>query len=131
MMELYWVFGGLALVAGIIILLFPKVFFYLIGCYLMVNAVTAFFHGADPLVALALILGGILIFMSPGLVAWFIAFYLLIFALLLFGWGFWFLAVPVLVIVLLVALAPKIVPLLIGGLLTLGGGLTLLVAFLR
>lgn len=129
--EMYGIFGGLALAAGIIILLFPKVFFYLIGGYLVLNAVTAFFHGADPLLTLALILAGVLIFLSPGLVAWFVAFYLLVFAALLFFWGFWFLAVPALVIALIIVLLPKIVPLLIGGLLTLAGGLTLLVTIVR
>lgn len=129
--EPYGVFGGVALAAGIIVLLFPKVFFYLIGGYLVVNAVTAFLQGAEPLLALALILAGVLIFLSPGLVAWFIAFYLLVFAVLLFLWGFWFLALPALVVALLILLAPKIVPLLVGGLLTLTGGLTLLVAWLR
>lgn len=130
-MEMYGVFGGLALAAGLVILLFPKIFFYLIGAYLVVNAVTAFFHGADPLLTVGLILAGVLIFLSPGLVAWFIGFYLLVFAALLFFWGFWFLAVPALVVALVVVLAPKIVPFLIGGFLTVTGGLTLLAAFLR
>lgn len=131
MIESLWVFGGLALMAGLVILLFPKVFFFLIGTYLVVNAVTAYIHGADLLLAIALAMAGVLIFLSPGLVAWFIAFYLGVFSVFLFFWDFWFLAVPGLVIALLVLLAPKIVPLLIGGFLTVVGGLSLLVSFLR
>lgn len=131
MMETYGIFGGLALAAGVTMLLFPKVFFYLIGTYMVVNAITAFYQGADLLFAIALALAGILVFVSPGLVAWFIAFYLSVFAVLLFFWGFWFLAIPALVIAFLIVLAPKIVPLLTGGLLALTGGLTLLVAWLR
>lgn len=126
---MFWIHGGLALAAGIVILLFPKVFFFLIGSYLVLNAGVAWSQGADPLFSLALGFAGVLVFISPGLVAWFIAFYLLIFAGLLVVWSFWFLAVPVLGVAVFVLLAPKIAPFLTGGFLILVGGLSLAATF--
>ncbi len=125
------VFGGVALAAGVVILLFPKVFFFLLGAYMVINAATAFLQGANPLASIGLALLGILVFLAPRLLAWLFAFYLLLFCLLLFFWGFWILAIPGAVLALLVLLVPKIVPLFVGGVLAVIGGLTLLVGLVR
>lgn len=129
-MQALWVHGGLSLAAGMVILLFPKVFFFLIGGYLVVNGGVAFFHGADPLLALAVLIGGVLIFLSPRLVAWFVAFYLFLFAVyLLVSDASWLLAIPFLVMAGLALLAPKILPALVGIFLILAGGLSVAVTF--
>lgn len=129
-LQIFWVHGGLALAAGIVILLFPKVFFFLIGSFLVINGAVAFLQGGDLLVSIAVALAGLLIFISPQLVAWFIAFYLLVSAGVLFFWGAWPLSIPLLILALVVALAPKIAPFLTGVLLIVVGGLSLLATFL-
>lgn len=129
-LQIFWIHGGLALVAGIIILFFPKVFFFLIGGFLVVNGIVAFSQGGDLLFAIALVLAGVLIFLSPQMVAWFVAFYLLVFAGVLFFTGAWFLAIPILIFALFVALIPKIAPFLIGFFLIVVGGLSLMANFM-
>jgi hypothetical protein len=125
-----WVHGGLAVAAGLVILLFPKVFFFLIGSFLVINGGLTYYHGGDLFFSIALALAGVLVFLSPQLVAWFIAFYLVVFGGLLFIWGFWFLAIPVGLFALFVALVPKIAPFLTGLLLIGAGGVSLLTRFL-
>lgn len=131
-LEAIWVHGGLALLAGIVILIFPKIFFYLIGGFFLVNGLVAFLYGGREVMAIALAVGGLLVLIFPKLVGWFIAFYLLLFGgfLLLTG-VLWFLAVPVIVLALIVLLAPNIISYLIGAFLALSGAVTLLVHFAR
>jgi hypothetical protein len=128
--EALWLHGGLAVAAGVVILLFPKIFFLLIGGFLVVNGGLALWHGGDILVGLAVVLGGILIFLSPSLVAWFLSVYLLVAAVVVaFSGAAWFLALPILIMAGLVLLAPKLLPRLIGIFLLLGGGLSLAMTF--
>ena len=128
-LQVLWIHGGLSLAAGIVIILFPKVFFFLIGSFLVLNGAVAYVHGGDLLFSIAIALAGVLVFLSPQLVAWFIAFYFLVFAILLFFWDFWFLSIPVFVLAMLVAMAPKIAPMLTGFLLIAAGGLSMLATF--
>src|SRR5690625_346042 len=115
MMENLEIFGGLAIFSGVVIMLFPKIFFYLIGLYMVGNAALAFFQEADPWLVALLGVGGILIFIAPKMVAWMISVLLIVVSLLAFFNGLWILAVPGLVLAVLVLLAPKIVPLAVGG----------------
>lgn len=130
--ESLWVHGGLSLVAGIIILMFPKLFFYLIGGFLLVNGGVAFFHGGSAIVGGALAVAGILILLLPKLVSLLVGFYLIIIGLLLSltGAGI-ILGAPLIIIGIVVMMVPNIVAYLIGAVLAIGGGITLFTTFVQ
>lgn len=129
MMANYGIWGGLALLAGVVILFFPKIVFHLIGLYLVINAAVALWQGAEIWLITALALGGILVIIAPKMVAWFIAFYLVVFSVLLFFWGYWFLAIPGVLLAFIVVITPKILPTIAGGTLGVVGALTVFAAF--
>lgn len=122
--------GGLALAAGIVILLFPRIFFYLIGGFLLLSGAVAFFYGDGAVLGAVLAVAGIVILIFPKLVARLVAVYLLIFGLFLFFTGvFWFAAIPVVLVGIIVLVVPNIIAYLVGGMLAIGGGLTLFLTF--
>jgi hypothetical protein len=128
--EGIWIHGGLALAAGIIILIFPKILYWLVGAFLLLNGAVAFFYGQAPLAGAALGLAGLLILIFPKLVGRLIAIYLLLFALILLVSGvFWLAALPVAVVGVIILIFPNSIAYLVGGLLALGGALGLLARF--
>lgn len=128
-MATYGILGGLALLAGIVILFFPKIVFHLIGLYLVLNAAIGLWQDAEIWLIVVLALSGVLVIIAPKMVAWFIAFYLVVFSVLLFFWGYWYLGVPGVLLAVLVLLTPKVLPALAGGTLSIVGALTLFAAF--
>jgi hypothetical protein len=127
--EAIWIHGGLSLLAGIIILIFPKILFLLVGAFLLINGAVAFFYGNNPIMGAALGLGGILILIFPKLVGRLIGIYLLLFAGFLVVTGVWLAAVPVAVVGVIVLVFPTSIAYLVGALLAIGGGVTLAARF--
>ncbi len=111
----------LAILTGILILLWPDSLYYILGSYLIATGILSLLFRAPSFLVAASIVTGIFIFIYPTFIPYFFAFFLLVIGLgsLLSG-GFGLAAIPLLAAALLLAF-PDIISIIVAAFLLLYG----------
>ena len=112
----------LAIVTGVLVLLWPDALYYIIGSYLIATGLVFLVFRAPSVIVAASVVTGIFIFVFPSFIPYFFAFFLLVIGFgSLFSGGFTpFAVIPLLAAVLLIAF-PDIISIIVAAFLLLYG----------
>lgn len=121
----------LAVVTGVLVMLWPDALYYIIGSYLIATGLVFLVFKAPAVIVAASVVTGIFIFVFPSFIPYFFAFFLLVIGIgsLLSGGFTLFAVIPLLAAVLLIAF-PDIISIIVAAFLLLYG-ITTIIAMIR